>query len=149
MVATPDSALAEYFRDRTEVVAAYVFGSVARGTAGKLSDIDIAVLLDGAEPEQTSPYGYRAELTADLQALLGTNDVDLVVLDSAPPLLQHRVLRHGRLIYCRDETRRVRFTIHAIQQYLDTAALRRIQTTYLNRRLAAGRFAAGRSENGG
>jgi predicted nucleotidyltransferase len=39
------SALKERLEQEPDVVVAYLFGSVARGTAGPLSDVDVAVLL--------------------------------------------------------------------------------------------------------
>ena len=91
--------LADALRDRPEIEEAYLFGSRARGDAGAHSDIDVAVYVS-AEPD--SPYGYDAELTANLMAALGENRVDVVVLNRAPPLLYHRVLRDGLLLFARD-----------------------------------------------
>jgi predicted nucleotidyltransferase len=34
------------FRDRSDVIAVYLFGSTARGTARLESDVDVAVLFD-------------------------------------------------------------------------------------------------------
>ena len=61
----------------------------------------IAVFIDKhvAEP---GPYGYRSELTSELMSGLGTNAVDVVVLNNAPPLLYHRVLRDGSRLSARD-----------------------------------------------
>ena len=45
-----------------------------------------------------SVFGYTADLAAALMSALGTNRVDVVVLNGAPPLLYHRVLRDGQRI---------------------------------------------------
>ena len=45
--------------------------------------------------------------------------VDLVVLDSAPVDLVHRVLRDGRLLYDDDPSMRVRFEVRSRNQYFD------------------------------
>ncbi|NOY91843.1 MAG: nucleotidyltransferase domain-containing protein [Deltaproteobacteria bacterium] len=84
---------------RSEVLDVYLFGSQARGDAQAHSDIDVAVYV-AEEPE--SPFGYAADLTAELMSALSTNAVDLVVLNHAPPLLYHRVLRDGVRVYARD-----------------------------------------------
>jgi predicted nucleotidyltransferase len=51
-------------RDPRDVVAAYVFGSVARGTAREDSDVDVAVLL-AHEPPRTLA-GLMLGLEGDL-----------------------------------------------------------------------------------
>jgi len=86
---------------RDEVLEAYLFGSHARGTAREYSDIDVAVFV-GGDFDQMSGFGYRATLTSELMRGLGTNRVDVVVLNSAPPLLYHRVLRDGVRLFSRD-----------------------------------------------
>ena len=48
------------------------------------------------------PWGYRAGVVSDLVGALRTNAVDLVVLNRAPPLLHHRVLRDGERAFSCD-----------------------------------------------
>lgn len=86
---------------RREVLEAYLFGSRARGAGQAHSDIDIAVFVDENQIEH-GPFGYRSELTAALMSALGTNSVDVVILNHAPPLLYHRVLRDGLRLLSRD-----------------------------------------------
>ena len=100
-----DAGLAERITDvlsaRRELLEAYLFGSHARGTGQAHSDIDIAVFVDEQKIEP-GLFGYRAELTTALMAGLGTNSVDVVILNGAPPLLYHRVLRDGSRLFSRD-----------------------------------------------
>lgn len=103
---------------RLEVQDAYLFGSHATGRAQAHSDIDIAVWID-AEPPQTGRFGYAAELTAHLIAALGTNDVDVVVLNRAPPLLYHRVLRDGRRLLSRNPGATAAREGYAFSRYCD------------------------------
>jgi predicted nucleotidyltransferase len=86
---------------RPEILEAYLFGSHARGAGQAHSDIDIAVFVDGDQVEP-SPFGYRSELTSLLMSALETNAVDVVVLNNAPPLLYHRVLRDGSRLFARN-----------------------------------------------
>ncbi|MEJ2582134.1 MAG: nucleotidyltransferase domain-containing protein [Acidobacteriota bacterium] len=86
---------------RPEILEAYLFGSRARGASQAHSDVDVAVFIDRAKTEP-SPFGYRSELTATLMSALGSNEVDVVVLNGAPPLLYHRVLRDGTRLLSRD-----------------------------------------------
>jgi uncharacterized protein len=93
--------VAALLAQRSEVLEAYLFGSHARAEAQAHSDVDIAVLIDGGQL-QAGAFGYEAELTADLMRDLGQNRIDLVLLNRAPPLLYHRVLRDGIRILSRD-----------------------------------------------
>jgi len=93
--------LVEVLSERREVLEAYLFGSRARGAGQAHSDIDIAVFVDEDEIE-SGPFGYRSMLTAALMSGLGTNSVDVVILNHAPPLLYHRVLRDGLRLLSRD-----------------------------------------------
>jgi predicted nucleotidyltransferase len=100
------------------LVVAYLFGSQARGEAGPLSDVDVAVLLDDdLSPEKT--LSLRLRLMEAIGRTLGVERVDLVVLNDAPYLLQHRVIRDGRVLFSRDELARVRYEFRVLRDYLD------------------------------
>jgi predicted nucleotidyltransferase len=99
-----------------EVVAAYLFGSVARGTAGPRSDVDVGVLLKAA-PEPTLE-GYLFDYEGVLERNL-RKPVQLVVLNTAPPDLVHRVLRDGHLVLERDRSARIQFEVRSRNEYFD------------------------------
>ena len=103
---------------RVEVLDAYLFGSLARGDGHAGSDVDIAVYIDEASAEGGA-WGYRADLTTDLMGALNTNDVDVVVLNQAPPLLYHRVLRDGIRLLPRDLKATTQRAGMALSRYLD------------------------------
>ncbi|MEM3462811.1 MAG: nucleotidyltransferase domain-containing protein [Candidatus Bathyarchaeia archaeon] len=107
-------ALKAYFEKEGCVLVAYLFGSRSRGNATADSDIDIAVLL--AEPHRGSLELYL-RLSDELSKRLG--EVDLVILNEAPPLLKYQVIRHGKVIYCGDEGARIEFEARAQDEYLD------------------------------
>ena len=95
------SALRAALERRPEVLEAYVFGSFARAEEQPHSDIDAAVYVDPKAIEQGG-LGIDAAIAADLIQALGTNRVDVVLLNAAPPLLYHRVLRDGLRLFARD-----------------------------------------------
>ena len=103
---------------RPEILEAYLFGSTARGQTHAHSDIDVAVYLDMARTPDP-PYGYRAALTTDLMTGLGTNRVDVVILNDAPPLLYHRVLRDGIRLLSRDLAATTTREARAYSRYFD------------------------------
>ena len=120
MIAVPHltERLAELLDPRGEILEAYLFGSHARGQAQPHSDIDVAVYVDDARADDTG-YGYRANLTTDLMAGLRFNDVDVVVLNRAPPLLYHRVLRDGVRLLARDLRATTTREGRAVSRYCD------------------------------
>jgi predicted nucleotidyltransferase len=101
---------------RPEVLEAYLFGSEAAGRAQPHSDVDVAVFV--AEVPD-APFGYEAELSADLIAALGENRVDLVLLNRAPPLLYHHVLSEGVRLLSRDPAATTVREGLAISRYCD------------------------------
>jgi len=111
-------ALAAALASRTEIREAYLFGSHALGLAQAHSDIDVAVYVD--EPAlAASGYGYAAALTAFLMQQLATNAIDVVVLNHAPPLLYHRVLRDGHRVVSRDLRATTTREGYALSRYYD------------------------------
>ena len=97
--------LRDHFRDKREpaVVTAWLFGSHAESRAHAESDVDVGVLLDRQlVPGASQRFDLRVRLTSDLIHALGNNDVDLVVLNDAPPLFARRIIRTGTELFCRD-----------------------------------------------
>ena len=101
-----------------EVVLAYLFGSQARGQAGPLSDVDIAILLAEGVPE-IEAFEKRLMLMAEIGHQLGRDIVDMLILNHSPLALAYRVLRDGILLYCLDEAKRIAFTAQIVSMYLD------------------------------
>ena len=118
--------LKSYFIKRKEIIFAYIFGSLVKKTANKLSDIDIAIFINKEDVnEKDYRYGYQAEILTDLMQELKTDKVDLVILNSAGILIKHRVIYFGKLIYCTDEKERVKFQVETINKYMDYKMLKR------------------------
>jgi predicted nucleotidyltransferase len=121
-VETLSEKLRRYFVQRDEIRLVYIFGSIAKGCANKLSDVDIAVFIS-EDSTKNYPYGYRAQIITDLMKILKTNNVDLVVLNRASPFLRFQVLRYGKLIFCRSKLERIRFQVKTFNEYNDTKRL--------------------------
>jgi predicted nucleotidyltransferase len=99
-----------------DLVAVYLFGSVAREESRADSDIDVAVLL-ATSPAKTIAHP-SVGLSVELEARLG-RPVQVVVLNEAPPDLVHRVLRDGRLLVDHDPSLRIQFEVRARNEYFD------------------------------
>jgi len=139
--ATIHPALRKVFATRPEVRLAYLFGSILHGRSNALSDIDVAVLVDPDHYEaHKDAFRYEIALINDLADALGTDRVDLVILNQAPPLLANEVISRGRIVACRDERERVDFEVRTKKRYIDTKPLRELKRRCLYRRIEAGRF---------
>ena len=136
--------LKSYFAGRPEILLAYLFGSAVTKRTHKLSDIDLAIYSEPIlmrELNNKQPYGYQAAILIDLMSLLRRNDIDLVILNRAKPLLAYEIVRSGDNIFCRSENFRTEYEIKTFQKYMDTKKLRDIQDFYLIKRIKHGLFA--------
>jgi predicted nucleotidyltransferase len=114
------AAVRECLQRAEGVMLGYLFGSRAQAKSGPLSDVDVAVLpAAGADRMR-----LEDELAAALVRALGTERVDLVMLDEAPPPLRYRVARDGRLLVCTDHGVRQRFVTATVMEYLDFKPVR-------------------------
>ncbi len=90
-------ALVAHLRARLpNLLAVYLFGSRADGTAEPQSDLDIAILNDGP----LDPVSLW-ELSSDLAEMAGC-PVDLVDLRAASTILQYQVITKGIRLWTRD-----------------------------------------------
>lgn len=114
------------FEARPDVVCAWAFGSARHGRVRPGADLDVAVLW-------AAPPGLDelADLRADLQKRLEHDDVDLVVLNRARPILAFEAVS-GRRLFCRDPQATAAFVSLTARQYEDDVA-------FLRQGLAAGR----------
>jgi len=133
-----EAGLADFLSTQPDVVAAYLFGSLAEGRATPHSDVDTAILL--AEASDPTIVGDRQlQLMGELERF-ADREVDVVMLNTAPPVLQHQVLRHGRLLYERDRRTRVDFEVRAGQVYADLQPMRDFFRRALFQEIREGRF---------
>ena len=124
--------LERYFAARAadgDLIAAYLFGSVARGNDHARSDVDVAILYRRDPPRTfgSLPLGLEGEI----ERLLGRR-TEVVCLNLAPVDLCARVLRDGVLLLDQDPALRIRFEVRARNLWFD---LQPVLRTY--RRLAA------------
>jgi predicted nucleotidyltransferase len=102
------------------IVAAFLFGSYAKGKEKPSSDIDVALLLSETKNIEFSTL----QLAAKLEKTLG-NRVDVVILNSAGELLKFQVRRDGKLIFERSSKERRQFEVKSRKLYEDFLYLHR------------------------
>lgn len=83
------------------ILAAYLFGSHAAGRPHRQSDVDVAVLLDRSL-DRRARFAIRVQLASELPSRLGVRDVDVVVLNDAPPHFARRIVLEGKAVFCRN-----------------------------------------------
>lgn len=96
-----------------------LFGSVASRISHKKSDIDLAFLFD-------KPLDILT-LTNKVIKLLHTDNVDVVDLKRANPLLKFSIAKNGKLLYERSPGLFNEFYSFAFRRYIDTKKLRSAQ----------------------
>ncbi len=81
--------LKKYFSGRKDVSMAFVFGSRAKKRSTQISDWDIAAYFESPyagriELESERDYPRESEVWGDIVKILGTDNVDFIVLNRAP-----------------------------------------------------------------
>ena len=111
--------LKESLTVNSDIVLGFLFGSFAEGTITSSSDLDIAVYFSG------SVDFYRLnKLREDISAMLGI-DVDVVVLNSASPVIKMQVLKKGKLLINKDRKVYNAFFVDTVNEYDDLKRTRK------------------------
>ena len=92
--------IAEYFADKKNVVAVYLFGSHAVGKERPMSDIDIGILFESGLG--SSMKEERNQYMADLSRRL-RKDIHPVILNSAGEELMRQIFLRGKCIRINDQ----------------------------------------------
>ena len=105
----------EYLRSHPKVVFAYLFGGLARGERRPLSDVDIAVCL----ADTVGAADAKLDILGKMIDILGTDEIDLVILNTAPPMLAMNVLRKKQVVADNNPAMRHRFESLSFRKYFD------------------------------
>lgn len=120
------------------VDVAYLFGSVAKGTAGPRSDVDVAVLF-AAGLTREDRFDQQLALAVELSSRVN-REVDVLDLAACSPVLQHQVLVHGECVFERDPRVRVGFEVAARRTYFDLKRVRDRHTAGMLRAMDRGEY---------
>lgn len=99
----------------SDVLFAYLFGSFL--SEGAFADVDIAILLDPMHGSLRTLLDVQLDLMACLETKLHV-PVDVVILNEAPLGLRLAAVQ-GRMIYSRNEAKRVEFVERTSLQAMD------------------------------
>lgn len=89
-----------------DILAALVFGSYARGE--KYRDIDLCLVLSPKSP--ASAFDKRVEYSEH-------KNVDVSVFQELPLYIQQRVLKEGKVRFCRDEDALYDIAINSVREF--------------------------------
>ena len=108
-------------KEQKVIIAAYVFGSCARGEGKKTNDVDIALLLDDCEASHFSYLDFKVTL----ERILNMN-VDLIVLNHAGEILKYQIRKYGKVIYEGNPEMRKQWEFNSRKFYQDFLYLHHI-----------------------
>ena len=106
------------------IVAVYAFGSLTEGNLKPLSDLDFGVLISNALSKKQR-FKKQLDLIGTFIEKLGTEEIDLVVLNDDPLRFAFHILKSGKLLYCRDRHQLVDFMEKTTKMYLDFKSIRK------------------------
>jgi len=115
--------LPEILTTHKEISLIYLFGSRVDGHLGPMSDYDLGVLIDRDADERQ----VQVRLAHDLACALGTDRVDLLLLNRAPIELAYAIIAQGEILFQRDLATRVEYEAQVMSLYGDYLPVLRAQ----------------------
>jgi predicted nucleotidyltransferase len=117
-----------------EVDVLYLYGSRVGGRISPLSDVDLAVLLSKSR-NKNELVDLRLTLIGEATAALKTDEIDLQILNDIPMQAQFAILKNKKVLYCRNEFKRVAFEGDVVSRYLDFRPFLEEQYTAMHQRI--------------
>ncbi len=100
-----------------DVDIAYIFGSFLE--SDKFNDIDVALVVS----KELNPYRrfkFAMEVARELEKEIKPRyEFDVKILNYSPVEFQHEVLKKGKVVFLRDETKRIEYESRLLSTYLD------------------------------
>lgn len=93
-------ALKRFFARRQDILAVYLYGSYGAPAQTPLSDVDLGVLL---APQADNKLDTYLEIQAAVCDITGQDDVNILILNRLPVIMQFHIVSSGNLIYERNE----------------------------------------------
>lgn len=102
------NALIEKIKEFPEVIAIVLFGSCAKDEAKEISDIDIAVIVRNPDKLIEGEIGS-----------MYSKKFDVVLFHRLPLHIQFEVLKHGKMLFCRDEEMLLEIKRNVLREYIE------------------------------
>lgn len=94
-----------------DVCAVMLFGSVAKGANDSLSDVDVCIVL-GDKSDGLTMSRKKLEY-------LSLADFDVSIFQQLPLYIRDRVIREGRVVFCKSEDRLYELVFRTIKEFGD------------------------------
>jgi predicted nucleotidyltransferase len=91
------------------VLALILFGSVARGCARPFSDVDLCIVT-----KKNTTDTVRMELLS-----YGSKKIDVSIFSDLPVQIRFRVIKEGKILFCKDSLALHRLQVATVREYLD------------------------------
>ena len=102
-------------RQDQDVLAIIVFGSRARGDDGPTSDLDICLVL---QPKDYSALKLSRKRLEYLK-FFSMPGLDIHVYQQLPLYIRKRILKEGKILFCRDEEVLYELAFRTVQEFED------------------------------
>ncbi|MFZ5651082.1 MAG: type VII toxin-antitoxin system MntA family adenylyltransferase antitoxin [Bacillota bacterium] len=109
--------LQNYFSNNSMIIAAFLYGSYGTETQTRLSDVDLAILLN----VNKISFDDELKISSDIRSLTGEDDINIMILNDIPLPLQYSILSTGNRIYEKDINTLNDFIEYVTKMYLDFA----------------------------
>lgn len=117
-----EKKLAGFLSDYPEIAFAYLFGSQATGKATMKSDVDIALFFnENQQPDMDQLLQIEDRITSLLK-----QEIDILVLNNATPVIRMQVLKKGKRIFENAHQSFIRFFIKTVNEYDDLKRIRQV-----------------------
>lgn len=106
-----------------DIVALFAFGSLASNALKPLSDLDFGIFIS-SRMDKMQRFDKHIELIGLFTDHLRTDEIDLIVMNDAPPRIAFQIFKTGQLLFCNDKQALSDFRERLIMSYLDFKPIR-------------------------
>ncbi|MBM4338161.1 MAG: nucleotidyltransferase domain-containing protein [Deltaproteobacteria bacterium] len=105
--------LTPFLKEDSNVVFAYLFGSLAKKQKKPLSDVDLGIYVKNIKKLDYLSFYDK------ISKILCTDEIDLVVLNHAPISLTGRILQKRKILIDKDPFLRHRYESQTLREFFD------------------------------
>ncbi|ADD02074.1 MULTISPECIES: type VII toxin-antitoxin system MntA family adenylyltransferase antitoxin [Thermoanaerobacter] len=116
------------FVNKYNISLILIFGSYAKGRARESSDLDIGIKFD-----KNIDMNLYSSILRELVEIFNREDIDVVVLNYADPLLRFEIITSCKVLYQAYSEAYIDFYLYSVKSYDDVKKLRKLEENYLKK----------------